>query len=161
MEQVIECYEAVQTGVKDRALVHADIGHRAGPPEVYARPWQQWHRLHRGAASLRSIFKERIYLAKANSTVMHNEITLIDHALTRPCTVDKHYHRNPVSAAHMAGGFLRAQFAPSGRHGELFHKRRRLPDGGPQGRTPPEIFQADGRPPLDRELRLCRRYAHT
>jgi hypothetical protein len=42
-----------------------------------------------------SIFKERIYLDKANSNVLHNEITVIDHALTRPWTVDKQYVRNP------------------------------------------------------------------
>ena len=41
-----------------------------------------------------SIFKERIYLDKANSNVLHNEITVIDHALTRPWTVDKQYLRN-------------------------------------------------------------------
>jgi hypothetical protein len=36
-----------------------------------------------------SIFKERIYLDKANPNILHNEITVIDHALTRPWTVDK------------------------------------------------------------------------
>jgi hypothetical protein len=42
-----------------------------------------------------SIFKERIYLDKANPNILHNEITVIDHALTRPWTVDKQYLRNP------------------------------------------------------------------
>jgi hypothetical protein len=42
-----------------------------------------------------SIFKERIYLDKKNRNVLHNEITVIDHALTRPWTVDKQYLRNP------------------------------------------------------------------
>jgi hypothetical protein len=41
------------------------------------------------------------------------------------------------SAAHMTGRVLRGQFAPSGRHGELFHLRRQLPDAGPQGRARP------------------------
>jgi hypothetical protein len=41
-----------------------------------------------------SIFKERIYLDKANANVLHDEITVIDHALTRPWTVDKRYVRN-------------------------------------------------------------------
>jgi len=41
-----------------------------------------------------SIFKERIYLDKANSNILHDEITVIDHALTRPWTVDKKYVRN-------------------------------------------------------------------
>ena len=38
-----------------------------------------------------SIFKERIYLDKANPNILHNQITVIDHALTRPWTVDKRY----------------------------------------------------------------------
>jgi hypothetical protein len=41
-----------------------------------------------------SIFKERIYLDKANPNMLHDEITVIDHALTRPWTVDKRYRRN-------------------------------------------------------------------
>jgi hypothetical protein len=41
-----------------------------------------------------SIFKERIYLDKANPNLLHDEITVIDHALTRPWTVDKKYVRN-------------------------------------------------------------------
>jgi hypothetical protein len=42
-----------------------------------------------------SIFKERIHLDKANPNILHDEITVIDHALTRPWTVDKRYVRNP------------------------------------------------------------------
>ena len=41
-----------------------------------------------------SIFKERIYLDKAGPNLLHDEITVIDHALTRPWTVDKRYRRN-------------------------------------------------------------------
>jgi len=41
-----------------------------------------------------SIFKERIHLDKANANLLHDEITVIDHALTRPWTVDKRYIRN-------------------------------------------------------------------
>jgi hypothetical protein len=41
-----------------------------------------------------SIFKERIHLDKADPNLLHDEITVIDHALTRPWTVDKHYIRN-------------------------------------------------------------------
>ena len=40
-----------------------------------------------------SIVKERIYLDKANPDVLHDEITLIDHAYTRPWTVIKNYPR--------------------------------------------------------------------
>src|SRR2546430_15380018 len=41
-----------------------------------------------------SVFKERIHLDKADPMVLHDEITVIDHALTRPWTVDKKYLRN-------------------------------------------------------------------
>jgi hypothetical protein len=41
-----------------------------------------------------SIFKERIHLDKADANILHDEITVIDHALTRPWTVDKKYVRN-------------------------------------------------------------------
>jgi hypothetical protein len=42
-----------------------------------------------------SIFKERIHLDKADPSILHNEITVIDHALTRPWTVDKKYVHDP------------------------------------------------------------------
>jgi hypothetical protein len=38
-----------------------------------------------------SSFKERIYRDKANQKMLHDEITVFDHALTRPWTVDKKY----------------------------------------------------------------------
>jgi hypothetical protein len=40
-----------------------------------------------------TVIKERIYLDKANPNVLHDEITTIDHALTRPWTVTKSYKR--------------------------------------------------------------------
>jgi len=42
-----------------------------------------------------SIFKERISLDKVNPNILHDEITVIDHALTRPWTTDKRYVRDP------------------------------------------------------------------
>ena len=42
-----------------------------------------------------SIFKERIYLDPANPDLLHDQITVIDHALTQPWTVDKRYTRDP------------------------------------------------------------------
>jgi hypothetical protein len=42
-----------------------------------------------------SVFKERFRLDKADSNILHDEITVFDHALTRPWTVDKKYARNP------------------------------------------------------------------
>jgi hypothetical protein len=41
-----------------------------------------------------SIFKERIYREKADPNILHDVITVIDHALTRPWTVDKRYVHN-------------------------------------------------------------------
>jgi hypothetical protein len=42
-----------------------------------------------------SIFKERFHLDKADPSSLHDEITVIDHALTRPWSVDKTFKRNP------------------------------------------------------------------
>jgi hypothetical protein len=42
-----------------------------------------------------SVFKERFFLDKGNPNILHDEITVIDHALTRPWTVDKAFRRNP------------------------------------------------------------------
>jgi hypothetical protein len=41
-----------------------------------------------------SIFKERFYRDRTDPNIFHDEITVIDHALTRPWTVDKRYVRN-------------------------------------------------------------------
>jgi hypothetical protein len=40
-----------------------------------------------------SMFKERIYLDNKDANILHDVITVIDHALTRPWTVDKTYRR--------------------------------------------------------------------
>jgi hypothetical protein len=42
-----------------------------------------------------STFKERYYLDKANPSILHAEITVFDHALTRPWSVHKTFRRNP------------------------------------------------------------------
>jgi hypothetical protein len=41
-----------------------------------------------------SIFKERMYRESSDPNILHDEITVIDHALTRPWTVDKKYLHN-------------------------------------------------------------------
>jgi hypothetical protein len=46
-----------------------------------------------------SIFKERFHLDKADPNTLHDEITVIDHALTRPWSVDRRYTHNPNSRA--------------------------------------------------------------
>jgi hypothetical protein len=40
-----------------------------------------------------AVFKERIFLDKANPNILHNEITTTDNSLTRPWTVMKNYRR--------------------------------------------------------------------
>jgi hypothetical protein len=40
-----------------------------------------------------SVFKERIHLERTDPNLIHDEITVIDHALTRPWTVGKRYVR--------------------------------------------------------------------
>jgi hypothetical protein len=42
-----------------------------------------------------STFKERLHLDKTDPNILHNEITVFDHALTRPWGVDKTYRRSP------------------------------------------------------------------
>ena len=42
-----------------------------------------------------SVFLERIHQDKADPNTLHDEMTVIDHALTRPWTVDKRYMRKP------------------------------------------------------------------
>jgi hypothetical protein len=44
-------------------------------------------------ADNQTIVKERIYLDKDNKDILHDEVTTIDHALTRPWTVDRIYLR--------------------------------------------------------------------
>ena len=44
-----------------------------------------------------SIFKERLYRQRSEPNILHDEITVIDHALTRPWTVDKKYLHGPNS----------------------------------------------------------------
>jgi hypothetical protein len=49
-------------------------------------------------ADNQSIFKERISLDKTKDDVIHDEVTTIDHALTRPWTVTRSYRRQPKAA---------------------------------------------------------------
>jgi hypothetical protein len=43
-----------------------------------------------------SVFMERLHRDTADPNVLHDEVTVIDHALTRPWSVDKKYVRNPA-----------------------------------------------------------------
>jgi len=42
-----------------------------------------------------TIVKERMYLDPVNRSILHNEMTVFDHALTRPWSVHKKYQRDP------------------------------------------------------------------
>jgi hypothetical protein len=42
-----------------------------------------------------AVLKERIFLDKDNPNILHNQVTAIDHALTRPWTVIRSYRRDP------------------------------------------------------------------
>jgi hypothetical protein len=42
-----------------------------------------------------TVVKERIFLDQADPNVAHDEVTVYDHALTRPWTVTKNYRRSP------------------------------------------------------------------
>jgi hypothetical protein len=42
-----------------------------------------------------SVFKERIYLDKTDKNILHDEVTVYDHALTRPWTITRDFRRNP------------------------------------------------------------------
>ena len=48
-----------------------------------------------------SIFKERFHLDKNDPNLLHDEITVFDHALTRPWSVDKTFRREPESASEL------------------------------------------------------------
>jgi hypothetical protein len=48
-------------------------------------------------ADNQTVVKERIYLDKGNPDMLHDQITLIDHAYTRPWTVTKNYPRYKTS----------------------------------------------------------------
>ena len=42
-----------------------------------------------------SVFKERFHQDKSDPNILHDEVTVFDHALTRPWSVDKKYVRHP------------------------------------------------------------------
>jgi hypothetical protein len=92
------------------------------------------------------IVKERIYLDTADANIIHDEITSIDHALTRPWTVIKTYRRDPSQRAGVAlRGVRVGQFAGADRRGRLFHESRRLSDAHQEksAAARPALFQSD------------------
>jgi hypothetical protein len=57
-------------------------------PRVYDASGLPFHRDNQ------AIFKERFFLDKADRNLLHDVMTVFDHALTRPWTVDKRYVRD-------------------------------------------------------------------
>jgi hypothetical protein len=92
------------------------------------------------------VFKERIYLDKANANILHDEITVIDHALTRPWTVDKQFIRSPEtrpvwSEGGCQEGNLHVEVGPE----NYFVSGDGFPDAGPQesGAARSAVFHQD------------------
>ena len=69
-----------------------------------------------------STFKERIFLDKKDPNILHDVITVFDHALTRPWTVDKTYRRSHEEISELVDDQL------PGRH-ELRHHRQGILSG--------------------------------
>ena len=91
-----------------------------------------------------SIFKERFHLDKADPNILHDEITVIDHALTRPWTGGQTIPARPES--ELARILLhREQRADRHWQRELFPERRWLVDARQEGPAAAgfEIFQAN------------------
>jgi hypothetical protein len=47
-----------------------------------------------------TVVMERLFIDKADSNIAHDEVTVLDHALTRPWTVTKNYRRDPNLRPH-------------------------------------------------------------
>jgi hypothetical protein len=54
-----------------------------------------WRGRPERSESLTRTFKERFHLDKSDPNILHDEITVFDHALTRPWSVDKTFRRDP------------------------------------------------------------------
>ena len=81
-----------------------------------------------------TVVKERFFFDKANPALLHDEMTVMDHALTRPWTVMKTYRRDRRRASGLAGGQLRPrQRIDSHRRGDLLPERGRPPHADAQG----------------------------
>jgi hypothetical protein len=56
-------------------------------------------------ADNQTVVKERIFLDAADNDLLHDEITTIDHALTRPWIIIKDYRREREAHQRAADGF--------------------------------------------------------
>jgi hypothetical protein len=95
-----------------------------------------------------SIIKERISLDKADRDILHNEITVYNHALTRPWTVDERYRR-------LHDVLWYEDNCTEDNHHVILRRRRRLSDAVAKGPATagPALFQAEG--VIVRSTRRC------
>jgi len=81
----------------------------------------------------KTVIKERLFLDKADPNLLHDHMTVIDSALTRPWDVHKQYRRVRDAPA-LAGGHLRRRAGDDPcRQGNLLDRRRRPPHAGQEG----------------------------
>jgi hypothetical protein len=72
-------------------------------------------------ADNQSIVKERLFFDKGDPKLLHDEITLIDHAFTRPWTVLKTYRRSPAKYPYWTEQICPAISANMQIRGELYY----------------------------------------
>jgi hypothetical protein len=79
--------------------VEADGAGRYGALEVETRSLKGPRALDASGLPLhadnQTIIKERIFLDHANRNLLHDQVTTIDHAYTRPWTITRSYNRDP------------------------------------------------------------------
>jgi hypothetical protein len=77
--------------------VDADAAGRFGALEVETRGFKGPRLFENTGIPLHqdnaSVIKERLYLDKADANLLHDDVTVIDHALTRPWTVTRDFRR--------------------------------------------------------------------
>jgi hypothetical protein len=78
-------------------------------PRVYDSTGLPFH------ADNETVIKERIYLDQSDRNVLHDDITVTDHALTRPFTANKKYSRAPEAQPV----WLEAQCADGNHHVQI------------------------------------------
>jgi len=81
-----------------------------------------------------TVIKERIFLDKSDRNILRDEITTLDHALTRPWTVTRSYQRNPNPnwiedhcAEHNQYVFIRGESYLKSADGSLMPTRKDQP----------------------------------
>ena len=93
-----------------------------------------------------SVFMERFHRDKADPNILHDEITVIDHALTRPWSVDKKYVRSEKSRLEWGEAYCinEEDGADLRRQGILLQERGRPADAHQEGPAAagPDLLQA-------------------